>query len=200
MKKIILKKTMILLLSCNCFAGEKEKMEQHQELMKLSTIIDSIKVEVGQLAEMVEKQEQYLDDLEQYGRSNCFILHGNNIDHRISSMDVEEYVLNILNTRLNLSTTVSDSDIDICFVFFLFIYLFESDTRSIEKRKNTHNNNNKKRKQAGKKNRTFELHQQLKTMFIIVTLVEEIAIHRIVNIHITRKATPFYKSINKFSL
>ena len=48
--------------SCNCFAGEKEKMQQHQELMKLSTIIDSIKVEVGQLAEMVEKQEQYLDD------------------------------------------------------------------------------------------------------------------------------------------
>ena len=89
---------------------------QHQELMKLSTIIDSIKVEVGQLAEMVEKQEQYLDDLEQYGRSNCLILHGNNIDHRISSIDVEkyEYVLNILNTRLNLPTSVSDSDVDIC--------------------------------------------------------------------------------------
>ena len=47
------------------FAGEKEKMEKHQELMKLSNIIDSIKVEVGQLAEMVEKQEQYLDNLEQ---------------------------------------------------------------------------------------------------------------------------------------
>ena len=100
--------------SCNCFAGEKEKMEQHQELMKLSTIIDSIKIEVGQLAEMVEKQEQYLDDLEQYGRSNCLILHGNNIDHRISSIDVEKYVLNILNTRLNLPTSISDSDIDIC--------------------------------------------------------------------------------------
>ena len=83
---------------------------------------------------------------------------------------------------------------------YLFIYLFESDTWSIEKRKNTHNNSNKKRKQAGKKNRTFELHQQLKTMFIIVTVVEEIAIHRIVNIYITRKATLFYKSINKFSL
>ena len=82
--------------------------------MKLSTIIDSIKVEVGQLAEMVEKQEQYLDDLEQYEKSNCFILHGNNIDHRISSIDVEKYVLNILNTRLNLPTSFSDSDIDIC--------------------------------------------------------------------------------------
>ena len=84
--------------------------------------------------------------------------------------------------------------------FFFFFYLFESDTRSIEKRKKTHNNNNKKRKQAGKKNITFELHQQLKTMFIIATLVEKIAIHRIVNLYITRKAAPFYKSINKFSL
>ena len=91
------------------------------------------------------------------------------------------------------------------YLFLFFIYLFESDTRSIEKRKkkqkkNTHNNNKKKRKQAGKKNRTFELHQQLKTTFIIVTLVEEIAIHCIVNIHITRMAAPFYKSINNFSL
>ena len=59
---------------------------------------------------MVEKQEQYLDDLEQYGRSNCLILHGNNIDHRISSMDVEKYVLNIFN----LPTSAGDSDIDIC--------------------------------------------------------------------------------------
>ena len=85
------------------------------------------------------------------------------------------------------------------FIYFLFINLFESDTRSIEKRKNTHNNN-KKKKQAGKKNKTFELHQQLKTMFIIVTLVEEIALHRIVNIYIARKAASFYKSINKFSV
>ena len=113
MKNIILK-TDHDNASCNCFAGEKEKMEQHQELMKLSTIIDSIKVAVRQLAEMVEKQEQYLDDLEQYGRSNCFILHGNNIDHRISNMDIEKYVLNILNTKLNLPTSVCDSDIDIC--------------------------------------------------------------------------------------
>ena len=43
------------------------------------------------------------------------------------------------------------------FLFYLFfIYLFELDTKSIEKRKSTHNNN-KKRKQAGKKNRTFEI-------------------------------------------
>ena len=51
----------------------------------------------------------------EYGRSNCVILHGNNIDHRIStSMDVEKYVLNTLNTKLDLPTSISDSDIDIC--------------------------------------------------------------------------------------
>ena len=81
-------------------------MKQCQELIKLSTIIDSIKDAVGWLTEMVEKQEQYLDDLEQYRRSNCLILHGNNIgnniDDRISSMDVEKYVLNTLNARASL--------------------------------------------------------------------------------------------------
>ena len=47
--------------SSNCFAGEKDKMEQCQELLKLSNIIDSIKDELGRLAEMVEKQQYYLD-------------------------------------------------------------------------------------------------------------------------------------------
>ena len=92
-------------------------MEQRQELLELSTIIDSIKDEVGWLTEMVEKLKQYLDDLEQYGRSNCLILHGNNIDCRISIMDVEKYVLNTLNTTLDMPITVCDFVIDICGLF-----------------------------------------------------------------------------------
>ena len=60
---------------------------------------------------MVEKQEQYLNDLEHYERSNCLILHGNNIDHRTSSMDVKKYAINALKTRLDLPITVSDLDI-----------------------------------------------------------------------------------------
>ena len=56
--------------------------------------------------------------MKQYEKSKCFILHGKNIDHRINSMNVEKYVLNILNTRLHLSISFSDSDIDICHPLF----------------------------------------------------------------------------------
>ena len=54
-------------------------MDQHQELLKLSAIIDFLKHEVGRPVEKGEKQDQYLDDLEQYERSNCLIVHGNNV-------------------------------------------------------------------------------------------------------------------------
>ena len=32
--------------SCNCFAGEKKKMEQHQKLMKLSNILILLKLKL----------------------------------------------------------------------------------------------------------------------------------------------------------
>ena len=62
----------------------------------------------------MEKQEQDLVDLEQYGRSNCLILHGNNFDHKISIRETENYVISTLNSYLYLPFTISDKDIDIC--------------------------------------------------------------------------------------
>ena len=62
----------------------------------------------------MEKQEQDLDDLEQYGQSNCLILHGNNLDHRISNREIEKYVISTLNSRLDLPFTISEKDINIC--------------------------------------------------------------------------------------
>ena len=62
----------------------------------------------------MEKQEQDLNDLEQYGRSNCLILHGNNLDHRISNRETDKYVICTLNSRLDLPFTISEKDIDIC--------------------------------------------------------------------------------------
>ena len=62
----------------------------------------------------MEKQEQDLDDLEQYGRSNCLILHGNNRDHRISNRETDKYVISTLNTCLDLPFTIGEKNIDIC--------------------------------------------------------------------------------------
>ena len=67
------------------FTGKTTRSDQQEKLEELSTLIDSIKDEIERLAKAMEKQEQDLDDLEQYGRSNCLILHGNNLDHRISN-------------------------------------------------------------------------------------------------------------------
>ena len=60
------------------------------------------------------KQEQDLDDLEQYARSNCLVLYGNNLDHRLSNIKMKKYVISTLNSRLDLPFTVSEKDIDIC--------------------------------------------------------------------------------------
>ena len=70
--------------------------------MELSTLMDSIKDEIGRLAKAIEKQKQDLDDLKQYGRLNCLILNENNFDHRISNRETEKYVISTINSRLDL--------------------------------------------------------------------------------------------------
>ena len=96
------------------FIGKTTRSDQQEKLVELSTLIDSIKDKIGRVAKAMEKQEQDLDDLEQYGRSNCHILHANNLDHRISNRETEKYVISTLNSRLYLPFTISKKDIDIC--------------------------------------------------------------------------------------
>ena len=101
------------------FTDKTTRSDQQEKLVKLSTLIDSIKDEIGRLATAIEKQEQDLDDLEQCGRSNCLLLHGNNLDHRISNRKTEKYVISTLNSCLDLPFTISEKDIDICHPYLL---------------------------------------------------------------------------------
>ena len=59
-----------------------------------------------------------LDDLEQYGRRNCLILHGcENIPSNQASYPVfENFVINKLNSSLKLDQTLSPTEIDTCHV------------------------------------------------------------------------------------
>ena len=50
--------------------GQKELLEE------LSQSIIKIKTKIKHLAKQIEEKEKRMDDLEQYGRSNCHILHG----------------------------------------------------------------------------------------------------------------------------
>ena len=96
------------------FTGKTTRSDQQEKLVELSTLIDSIKDEIGRLAKAMEKPGQDLDDLEQYGRSNCLILHGNNLNHRISNRETEKYVISTINSRLDLPFTINEKNIDIC--------------------------------------------------------------------------------------
>ena len=49
------------------FTGKTTRSDHQEKLVELSTLIGSIKDEIGRLAKAIGKQEQDLDDLEQYG-------------------------------------------------------------------------------------------------------------------------------------
>ena len=85
---------------------------------ELSQLITAIKATIKDLARQIEEKEKRLDDLEQYGRSNCLILHGC-VDlpkENAGYVTFENFVLDTLNSRLKFAYPIHNSDIDICHV------------------------------------------------------------------------------------
>ena len=99
-----------------CVAGKDiQTLEQEKNLQELSEMILQLKAAVDDLIKKQKKQDQHLDDLEQYGRSNCIILHGNPKSvAKMSNFDMECYVIETLNKRLDLPYELTEFDIDIC--------------------------------------------------------------------------------------
>ena len=79
-------------------------------------MITSVRCAVDQIAAKVQENEWRLDDVEQYGRSNCLILHGckdfppKDAENKV----VEQHVIDALNSKLQLNTPVTSLDIEIC--------------------------------------------------------------------------------------
>ena len=90
--------------------GQKELLEE------LSQSINVIKATTKNLAKQIEKKEKRMDDLEQYGRSNCFILHVcvNLPKESAGYVTFENFVLDTLNSRLKFAHPIRNGDIDIC--------------------------------------------------------------------------------------
>ena len=82
----------------------------------VSAAVESLQASVSKLDARVSNNERWLDSLEQYGRSNCLILHGSKrLEPAPSSYQAfEEGVISTLNTSLNLPVDVTSADIDIC--------------------------------------------------------------------------------------
>ena len=88
--------------------------QQGMELASLREQFQNLNKMVGPLLARVEATEEKMDDLEQYSRSNCLILHKcENVPKQGKYLECEEYVCDVLNKNLPLSAKLQASDIDI---------------------------------------------------------------------------------------
>ena len=89
---------------------------QGRHFHELAEMITSVRCAVDQIAAQVQKNIKRLDDMEQYGRSNCLILHGcRDLPLKdAENMVVEKHVIDVLNSKLQLNTPLTSLDIDIC--------------------------------------------------------------------------------------
>ena len=81
-------------------------------------MISLIKVTVEDISKKVKENENKIHDLEQYRRSNCLILHGCHnapTGADVSNQVFEDFVIDFLNSKLNLSSAISHADIDTCY-------------------------------------------------------------------------------------
>ena len=79
-------------------------------------MISSVRSAVDEIAARLYANERRYDDLEQYSRSNCLILHGcRDLPPKDDNNKVtEECVICNLNSKLELSPPLTKQDIDIC--------------------------------------------------------------------------------------
>ena len=80
--------------------------------------ISRLETTVKEIARQTSENKRAIDDLEQYSRRNCLILHGcRDIPKKESSYtEFESYVVNKLNLRLGLSHRIKTFDIDTCHI------------------------------------------------------------------------------------
>ena len=73
-------------------------------------MISLIKVTVEDISKKVKENEKKIDDLQQYSRSNCLILNGCHdapTGTDVSNQVFEDFVIDFLNSKLNLPYAVS---------------------------------------------------------------------------------------------
>ena len=88
--------------------------DQASELKEMRLAFNNLKKMVDRLQTRVEEQEQKLDDLEQYGRYNCLIVHKcENVPKQGEYLENEKYICNILNQNLKLNPSLQVNDIDV---------------------------------------------------------------------------------------
>ena len=88
--------------------------QQETELMFLKTSFNNLQKLVEGFHNQLEEVAQKQDDQEQYGRSNCLIVHKcEDIPKSGEYLEHEKYICNKLNNTLPLETPLSVADIDV---------------------------------------------------------------------------------------
>ena len=98
-------------------AGDDE-VARGLQLQEMGEAIQKLESMISKLDQDLHSTERKMDDLEQYGRRNCLILHGvQTFEIKKASYPVfEKFVINLLNTKLNLDFKITPGDIDICHI------------------------------------------------------------------------------------
>ena len=92
----------------SCISG------QSQQLQDLENAIARVDTIVEGLEKSLRETQNSLDDLEQYGRRNCLIVHGCSDQLVEGKYPVfESYVTNKLNSVLDFEYQIRSNDIDI---------------------------------------------------------------------------------------
>ena len=90
--------------------------KQGEDLKHMQNNFNKIQQMVDSAIKRISAVEKRVDDLEQYGRSNCLIIHGceNVPDSKPGKTpETEKYVCNIINSNLKLESPLQVQDLDI---------------------------------------------------------------------------------------
>ena len=91
-------------------------MEKQEDLKHMQNNFNKIQQIIDSAVKQISAVEKRVDDLEQYGRSNCLIIHGheNVPDSKPGKTpETEKYVCNIININLQFESPLQVQDLDI---------------------------------------------------------------------------------------
>ena len=98
-------------VAANLVADQKE---QGNKLTEMRTAFNNLQKIINSLQKRMEDQERKLDDLEQYGRSNCLIVHKcEGVPKKREYLEHEKYICSVLNDNLQLNPPLQLNDIDV---------------------------------------------------------------------------------------
>ena len=97
------------------FSGRPANLEeQWKRLQDLFAVVDDLKALVYSTQERIQSAEKSISDLEQYGRSNCLIIHGaKDVPKEGKYLECENFVFGLINEKIKPETPLQVHDLDI---------------------------------------------------------------------------------------